>query len=406
MSLINQVLKNVEGRQGAAISDGWSGQIKPVLVQQAPASWWRRLIPVVLLIGLVVWMYLQWPVLMDWARLQQSGSQGKTLPPVLVAGAHAHEKESQRPPAERPRTNAAPQLTRTLFSDWRTQLDTPSQPAETPKIALQPKGVSPQVASQAMPAKVAALPQVEGEFMIKPVESTPATVVSAIEPPLVTTGTGKHKAQTEPESAKGLVQKQLRPEQEVNQLIQRALDHEQKGRMSEAMATLRQALVTYPQSEDARQWLAAYLFESKQDQEAITLLQTGIKQYPDQVNLSKSLAKWQLAHGQPEAVLSTMKPVAKAFSQDAESQWMMAMAYQQTGQHASALTHFERANTLRPGQAQWMVAYAISLQAAGQSAQALQQLQLAQSLPLSERLAEFVGQRIRQLGGSPLLQGD
>jgi MSHA biogenesis protein MshN len=293
--------------------------------------------------------------------------------------------------------DAHPQLTKSLFSEWHAQLsESVTKPAIRQKITPAPNSTN----SAAIKSEAA--PQVEGEFSIKPSENGAATVVSAIEPPLESGLTGKKKASAETvtNESSGTVSKHVRPEQEVNVLIQKAVDHEQKGRLSEAVTTLRQALVTYPQSEDARQLLADYLFETKQDAEAVALLQAGIKRFPEQVGLAKSLAKWQLSHNQPEAVVTTMKPNANAFARDAEAQWMLAIAYQQLAQHQAALPHFERAIVLRPGQAQWVVAYAISLQASGQNAQALQQLQVAQGLPLSDRLADFVGQRIRQLGGS------
>ena len=404
MSLINQVLKDVEARQGGTATDGWAGQqIKPVLLHSASTSrqWVKRLIVALVVVGLGVWGFLHRAELATVYRSALGGAESnpakvqaelaaKTLSsPVSTPSRHSDAIENQT-------VDAQPQLTKSLFSEWHAELFEPvTKPAIRQKIT--PPADSPNRA----PTKGEAVPQVEGEFSIKPAESAASsTVVSVIEPPPESGLAGKRKASAEMSESNGTVSKHVRPEQEVNVLIQKAVDHEQKGRLSEAMTTLRQALVTYPQSEDARQLLADYLFENKQDTEAVALLQTGIKRFPEQVGLSKSLAKWQLSHNQPEAVLTTMKPNANAFARDAEAQWMLAIAYQQLTQHQAALPHFERAIVLRPGQAQWVVAYAISLQASGQNAQALQQLQVAQGLPLSDRLADFVGQRIRQLGGA------
>ena len=402
MSLINQVLQNVEARQGST-ADGWAGQVKPVLASQTVSSgrWVNRVVGSGLVVAAASWLWLNGPMLLAYlypqhvtAMTPATRSTPPTQPAVLtgkkttsntgsIAAATAIEGGADA-------AWAAPQLTKSLFSAWHTE-------PVTAKVAVPPMAnkMNP-VVTAANPAT----PQVEGEFSMKAADHA-AVTVAAIEPAsALHAGVMQNKAEDEKSADKGVVNKHVRPEQEVNVLIQRAVDHEQKGRLNEALLLLRQALVTTPQSEDARQLLAAYLFESRQDAEAVTLLQSGIKQFPAQVGLSKSLAKWQLAHGQAEAVLQTLKPAANALAQDAESQWMLAMAYQQTGQHTAALPHFERAITLRPGYAQWMVAYAISLQAAGQNAQALQQLQQAQSLPLSERLLEFVTQRIRQLGGN------
>lgn len=403
MSLINQVLQNVEARQGSP-ADSWAGQVKPVLSSQPVSSgrWVNRLIGGGLVVAAASWVWLNGPMLLAYLYPQHvtamttvtrtAPASSTTEPankPVSMAAATASEMAEDT-------TWAAPQLTKSLFSAWHAE-HVNAKLAVPPAVNKVQPGLTP-----ANPAP----PQVEGEFSMKAADHA-AVTVATIEPasPLQA-GVMQNKAEDEKSADKGLVNKHVRPEQEVNVLIQRAADHEQKGRLNEALVLLRQALTTTPQSEDARQLLAAYLFESKQDAEAVSVLQSGIKQFPAQVGLSKSLAKWQLAHGQSEALLQTLKPAANALAQDAESQWMLAMAYQQTGQHTAALPHFERAITLRPGYPQWMVAYAISLQAAGQNAQALQQLQQAQSLPLSERLLEFVTQRIRQLGGNVQASAD
>lgn len=402
MSLINQVLQNVEAR-GSVILDGgpkaaaWDAQVKPVLLHQGTSSRVRIkwLVSGCLLLALIAGLQINGSVLWNYLYpAHVAGPTSKTVVPQKVVPSSASaETKAETDPVQTESTWDAPQLTRALFSAWEA-----NPPADVNPLPVRNKPA----AEPASVAKKSVAPQVEGEFTMQPAEAEAANpVVSIIEPPLEATHTAKLAKNNESESGpKGVVNKQVRPEQEVNLLIQRAVDHEQKGRLSEALATLRQALNAYPQSEDARQLLAAYLFESRQEAEAVAVLQTGIKQFPGQVGLAKSLAKWQLSHGQPDAVLQSLKPVANALNQDAESQWMLAMAYQQTAQHAAALPHFERANGLRPGYAQWIVAHAISLQATGQNAQALQQLQIAQGLPLSERLSEFVSQRIRQLGGT------
>lgn len=407
LSLINQVLKDVEARQGGTTTDGWAGQqIKPVLSHSASTSrqWVNRLIVALVVVGMGIWGFLHRAELATVYRSALRGTESNAakgqaeLPAkTLISSVSIPSKQSDV--LENQTVDAHPQLTKSLFSEWHAELsESITKPAIRQKITPTPNSLN------LAPVKNEVAPQVEGEFSIKPVEnSASATVVSVIEPPLESGNAGKHKAstQTTASESNGTVSKHVRPEQEVNVLIQKAVDHEQKGRLNEAVATLRQALITYPQSEDARQLLAAYLFEAGQEAEAVSMLQAGIKRYPEQVALSKSLAKWQLAHHQPEAVLLTLKPNANGLARDAEAQWMQAIAYQQLNQHPAALPYFERALLLHPGQAQWVVAYAISLQASGQNAQALQQFQAVQGLPLSDRLADFVGQRIRQLGGAP-----
>ncbi|WP_124552289.1 tetratricopeptide repeat protein [Methylophilus methylotrophus] len=402
MSLINQVLQNVEAR-GSAVLDGrpeaagWDAQVKPVLLHQGTSAhaWIKWLLLGCLFLALIAGWQMNGPWLLSYFHpADVTGPASKTMIPKVASPSASVKQPLESMPVQAASPWEPPQLTRSLFSAWQAA----GSPASVSPL---PVGNKP-IAKLAPAAVKTAATQVEGEFTMNPAETVSASpVVSVIEPPLEVANAAKLAKNNEGESGpKGVVNKQVRPDQEVNLLIQRAVDHEQKGRLSEALATLRQALTTYPQSEDARQLLAAYLFESRQEVEAVSVLQAGIKQYPGQIGLAKSLAKWQLSHGQPDAVLQTLKPVANALIQDAESQWMLAMAYQQTAQHAAALPHFERAIALQPGRAQSMVAYAISLQAAGQPTQALQQFQLAYQLPLSDRLSDFVSQRIRQLGGT------
>ena len=399
VSLINQVLQDVEKRQAGDAHASWAGQVRPVLqvsTADTGRNWLKSALWLLLLVGigyLIVHTRADWmPWLNRWSASEQRLAPIAALPGVNVkrASPQAAPEGAVNLPAQSVRLWDG--LARTLSGNWQSE----SQPSakDVPKVAtvttdalLSPKKRhqnTQDVASADASAEVPAA----GEPVLKGIKPEAIAMVA----PRVT---GQAGGQVD----KGSVSKQVKPDQEVNILIQQAVDQEQKGRSSEALALLRQAVAAYPQSEDARQLLASYLFEAKQDAEAVALLRAGLKSYPDQRSLRKSLAKWQLSHGQPEAVLETLKPMLQEAGPDAELNWMLAMANQQSGQHGQALPYFERAINLQPGHAQWYVAYALSLRAAGQASQALQQLQMAQNLPLSERMSEFVSQQIKQLNG-------
>ncbi|MDP8566650.1 tetratricopeptide repeat protein [Methylophilus aquaticus] len=399
MSLINQVLQDVEKRQAGDAHASWAGQVRPVLQVSAAdtgRNWLKYSLWLLLLVGmgyLIVHTrtdWLQW--LIRWNAPEQRSSPIAALPGVNMKGAspQAAPAGAVNPPAQS--VHLWDGLARSLSGNWQSE----SQPlAKTlPKVATATADalLSPKKISQNTQDVSSA-----GDAAEVPAASEP--VLKGVKPEAITMVASKVTGQTGGQVDKGSVNKQVKPDQEVNVLIQQAVDQEQKGRSSEALALLRQAVAAYPQSEDARQLLASYLFEAKQDAEAVALLRVGLKSYPEQRSLRKSLAKWQLSHGQPEAVLETLKPMLQEAAPDAELNWMLAMANQQSGQHGQALPYFERAITLQPGHAQWYVAYALSLRAAGQANQALQQLQMAQNLPLSERMSEFVTQQIRQLSG-------
>lgn len=391
MSLINQVLQDVEKRQAGDAHASWAGQVRPVLQVSIPdteRNWLKSLFWLLLLVGaacLIVYTHADWLRLLNrWSAPEQ---QALPIAMAKTASPQAALIGPVNPPVQS--AHLWDGLARTLSGNW--QSETHAAVKEVPKLAT--------VATEGLSAKnthqnTQALSSVEAGAEV-PAASEP--VLKGAQPEVMPMGAPKTTGQTGGWTDKGMVNKQVKPDQEVNVLIQRAEDQEQKGRSSEALALLRQAVVAYPQSEDARQLLVSYLFEAKQDAEAVALLRTGLKSYPEQRGLRKLLAKWQLSHGQPEAVLETLKPMLQESTPDAELSWMLAMANQQSGQHGQALPYFERAINLQPGHAQWYVAYALSLRAAGQANQALQQLQMAQNLPLSERMSEFVSQQIKQL---------
>lgn len=387
MSLINQVLQNVEKRQAPPSSQGWSAQVKPVLSEVPGHSGSVRW-----MLGLSLLLVAGWllsPGIVQWRAQKNALSVLDQFPPA------AGEPTSRVwPKSNELQVSQAvvvdTRFTKFLFSDW--QSSTLSYPVSAtqgaPSDASRPRSVAaPQSAFVMAPTLAMSVPEVHALSETRAVGGMQG-FASAIAPK-----SNIKLAAVDKES----ISMRIKPEQEVNVLIQRAVDAEQKGRVSEAMLVLRQALTTYPQSEDARLLLVNFLQDAKQEAEALTLLQGGLKAYPEQVGLRKALAKWQLAHSQATLAIETLNPLAANASQDMDWQWMQAMAHQQVGQHQAALPYFERALQLQPAHAQAYVAYAVSLQALGLRPQALQQLRYAQDFPMSERMSEFVLQRTQQL---------
>jgi MSHA biogenesis protein MshN len=197
VSLINQVLKDVEARQGGTTTDGWGGQqVKPVLSHSSTSSsrWIKRLLLALVLVGLGIWAVMQRAELISayWSTVgvftenkaarEQAASPVKPLPaPVVTAPAATVA-------ADNPTVDAHPQLTKSLFSEWQAELsESVTKPAIRQKITPVPGSTN------RAPAKSESAPQVEGEFSIKPAES--GTVVSVIEPPLESSVAGKKISQ-------------------------------------------------------------------------------------------------------------------------------------------------------------------------------------------------------------------
>lgn len=385
LSLINQVLQNVEKRQGAHIGHAWSAQVKPVLSEPSVAATGHATRWMIGILILLLTLWLVYPGMMQWRAQAHALSVLDRFPPAAGVASQVAQPNQTAHPKRLPLPIVEGRLTKFLFSDWHVAKTSPStsstsqatnhaqSPTLTPMLTPTLTQTNHEAADVMVDADAA---QVDIQVL-----ATPAVKPT---PKLATLD-------------KNAVTKRIKPDQEVNVLIQRAVDAEQKGRVSEATALLRQALNSEPQSEDARLLLVNYLQDAKQDAEALSLLQGGVKAYPEQAGLRKALAKWQLAHGQAASAIDTLQPLANTAGQDMDWHWMLAMAHQQSGQHQAALPYFERTLQLQPAHAQAYVAYAVSLQALGLRAQALQQLRYAQDFPMSERMSEFVLQRSQQL---------
>ncbi len=367
----------------------WSAQVKPVLSEPSVAATGHATRWMIGILILLLTLWLVYPGMMQWRAQTHALSVLDRFPPAVGGASQVAQPIQTAHPKRVPLPIAEGRLTKFLFSDWHVAKTSPSTSSASQATS---HAQSPTLTPTLTPMLTPKLTQTNQEAGALMLEADAAQVdIQVLATPAV---------KPTPKLAildKNAVTKRIKPEQEVNVLIQRAVDAEQKGRVSEATALLRQALNSEPQSEDARLLLVNYLQDAKQDAEALSLLQGGVKAYPEQAGLRKALAKWQLAHGQAASAIDTLQPLANTAGQDMDWHWMQAMAHQQSGQHQAALPYFERTLQLQPAHAQAYVAYAVSLQALGLRAQALQQLRYAQDFPMSERMSEFVLQRSQQL---------
>lgn len=410
MSLINQVLKDIEQRQASLQMEetNLKAQLRPVLSMQ-DSQWrfptWLKLFLLGFMLGGLV--YLVWHTSFNKHDGAPANNPTQTVAPGFAVESLAVESLA---------VEVHPQLTKTLSSDWQTlaQSDEPSKKESHQKSTKS----APQV-SKDLPKPV--LNQTDNLKITNPAEKTePASVTkpATIANPITTSASNGNPTPSSNNSVISIkpadphftsavtpitgaesaqVVKQMKPEQEANQYLQRAIDLHQKGRVSEAIEATKKALSLSPQSEEARQLQANYLVEIKQPQEAMQVLQAGLQLQPKQLALRKALIKLQLAEGQQEKALETLQQGAEAAPRDADYSALWALTLQKANKHHAALPLFEQALHANPNQAQWLVGYAVSLQAEGRTQDALKQFQEAQSLPTSERMSAFIQQRIQQL---------
>jgi len=188
----------------------------------------------------------------------------------------------------------------------------------------------------------------------------------------------------------------LNSQQKAENEYRRALAKLQDARVSEALASLEQAVYLYPRHEAARQTLVSLLIESGRNAEAIRHLVFATNLDPRQANMAMLLARMQLESG--GNALETLQRSLPYAESHAEYRAMMAGVLQRANRHKEAVDHYQAAVRLQPGNGVWWMGMGISLQADKRNAEAKVAFQRAlDSGRLTPELQAFVERHLQQL---------
>ena len=370
MSLINQMLKDLEQRNAGAmdIQRPLSGEVRAVPLGRRGSP--LKLIAV-LLVGLLIGaIYVgqqhastMVPVVTEKPQVVTSKSVD-TAPPAVAAPSETVQREIAQPKASpAPETTSMPLLERELRI--------------TPPEQVEQQVKSPE---HQQPAKPKAEPLAKSEPASKPVADTAKV---------------KLAAKTSPDSSPMV--KQVRPEQISGNYYRQALLYLQQGRVAESQAALVQALDANPANHDARLTLAGLLVDNKRKSEAMSLLAKGAELAPEQSGFSLALARLQLDAGDKSGALATLEQGLPYAKNDADYHGFLATLLQRADRHDEAINHYMIALAGDSMMPSWLIGLGISLQATNRLAEAQEAFQRAQNANLSPDLAQFVDQRLKQI---------
>lgn len=383
MSLINQMLKDIDKRQGlpsSTFSD--DAGYKPSMPRARSVSPARLVVwggGLVLAVGAVGYGVYQW-------RLQ--GASPQALP------AQASAVKPVSAPLE------APVMTAITVDDkgkGGMPAETASEGKKAPVTVAAAEEPKPALkAPAAAPAPTAASKETPAPASARPAPApAPAPVAAAAA--AVTKAPAANKPAVAA-AAPGLVSRVISAEQRADNAYREAVASSRQGRSADVQRQLRQALAEQASHHEARLMLAQLLTDEGRRPEAMALLNEGLSLKPTTYQMHLALAQAQLLSKETDAAVATLERGWTMGAEHAPYQALMATALQQQGRHPEAVQYFVQALRQQPESSHWLVGLGVSLQATGNNQGASEAYQRALDLGLSATLGQFARDKLRQLG--------
>lgn len=168
-----------------------------------------------------------------------------------------------------------------------------------------------------------------------------------------------------------------------------------EGRLTEAERQLQQILKKSPSDIAARELLIGMLLRDKRLSEADSQIEQGLKFYPGRENLVLMQAKMLLDENNIQAAVAVLQKHAQSVKNTIKSRAMLASVFQQQANYTEAAKLYAELVQAAPAESSYWLGLAINLEALGQSEKAVAAYQRAvQSGGLSISLQQYAMQRI------------
>lgn len=168
------------------------------------------------------------------------------------------------------------------------------------------------------------------------------------------------------------------------------------GREAEALDGLRAALRQDGLHTASRQLLVKLLLESRQRDEAMSLLQEGVQEQPAQIGWAMSLARLQMDRGDLLGAWQTLDHSLPAAGNSADYQGFAGHVLQRLGRSREAAERYLLATRLSPADGRWWLGLGLAFEAEGRPSEAREAfLRAKQSGNLSPELVAMVEHKLR-----------
>ena len=339
MSLINEVLRDLDARHAGAERRGLPNEVRPL--PAAGKGWSGRLV-----VG------------------------GFAVVALVIVGAWAAWLQTIKP---------APAVA--------VPVPPPAIELPAPPLVIAPPAApEPPAASEPAPP-VAAAPQ---SLRMSAALSQPAAAKPSTAPPATASPTASAASVTPS------IDKQLRNggHERADAAYRKAAIERQQGRDAEAMALLREALQQEPAHANARQLLLSLLVERKQWPEAEAALKEGLELAPMHAPWAAALARIQVERGDASLAWATLQRYMPAGENSADYLGFAGVLLQRLQRPAEAIAYYEAALRLKP-EARWWLGLGVALETSGHAGEAQKAFQSAQTANgLTPEMAALVARRL------------
>lgn len=380
MSVINQMLQDLEKRRGNSAEPELLGHVRAVDKANRDLLW--KMIAVGSLVAVAV---------LTWLLLQIRQSPPVVAAPPVTAGIVTPKTETLPPPTVVPAAIIPEKLPEPI------QATSPQQVVAvvTPTPVVVEEKVEPQNKPAEKPLDLDVRTQLaqpksirKADSSLKPIAKQQSKVKESKSAPLVVANKEMIEKRDRP----------ITPQQRADEEFRKATLLLNQGRINESLQGFRNALNIDAQHEASRQALLGLLIESKQFNEAQKLLKDTLKNNPNQSSYAMVLARIQVDQSGLDTALETLKTYSSSAMNNADYHGFFAALYQRKGSHTQAIEHYQIALRLAPQTAVWMMGLGISLQSMQRYSEAQDTFRRAKaSGNLTPDLMAFVDQRLSQL---------
>ena len=170
-----------------------------------------------------------------------------------------------------------------------------------------------------------------------------------------------------------------------------------QGRVVEAIEGLRGVLRADPLQRAARQLLVKLLIEAGRSDEASDVLRDGLRGQPAQIGWAMALARLQVDRGDLSAAWTTLDASLPAAGNSADYQGFAGNVLQRLGRSREAIARFQAAARLAPGDGRWWLGLGLAHDAEGETDAARTAfLNARQTTNLTPELLALIERKLRQ----------